>query len=195
MRCENSTLLCISWPKFIYVNTVNTKCIHTFLSITFLIFNRFSICKKFWKAETEGFSTIPSILYMSILLTLGISIANAFNAIYVTAVGWRAGNTRFTFVLARVGPEWCMRQVITATWSSITVMNTISTLMGGHALVSPKGGRPCSLGTFNYGVTDHLAFRINLNTLIGPSKRCQGTQIWDMTIPGDYGATEKQQSK
>ena len=48
MRCENSTLLCIKWPLA-------------------LIFNRFSIRKKFWKAETEGFSTIPSILYMSIL--------------------------------------------------------------------------------------------------------------------------------
>ena len=51
----------------IYVNNVNTKHIHTFLSIIFLIFNRFSIRKKFWKAETEGFSTIPSLLYMSIL--------------------------------------------------------------------------------------------------------------------------------
>ena len=48
MRCENSTLLCIKWPLA-------------------LIFNQFSICKKFWKAETEGFSTIPSILYMLIL--------------------------------------------------------------------------------------------------------------------------------
>ena len=36
------------------------KHIHTFLPITFLIFNGFSICKKFWKAETQGFSTIPS---------------------------------------------------------------------------------------------------------------------------------------
>ena len=44
----------------IYVDTVDTKHIHTFLPITFLIFNRFSICKKFWKAETYGFSTIPS---------------------------------------------------------------------------------------------------------------------------------------
>ena len=70
----------------IYVDTVDTKHIHTFLSITFLIFNRFSICKKFWKADTEDFSTIPSMLYMSILLTLGISISNAFNAIYVKAV-------------------------------------------------------------------------------------------------------------
>ena len=35
---------------------------HNFLNIQ-PIFNR----KKFWKAETEGFSTIPSILYMSIL--------------------------------------------------------------------------------------------------------------------------------
>ena len=48
MRCENSTLLCINWPFT-------------------LIFNLFSIHKKFWKAETEGFSPIPSILYMSIL--------------------------------------------------------------------------------------------------------------------------------
>ena len=30
------------------------------LLITFLIFNRFSIWKKFWKAETQSFSTIPS---------------------------------------------------------------------------------------------------------------------------------------
>ena len=51
----------------IYVNTVNTEHIHTFLPITFLIFNRFSIQKKFWKAETKGFSTISSILYMLIL--------------------------------------------------------------------------------------------------------------------------------
>ena len=48
----------------IYVNTVNTKHIHTFVLITFLIFNRLSIRKKFWNAETEAFSTIPSLLYM-----------------------------------------------------------------------------------------------------------------------------------
>ena len=52
----------------IYVDTVDTKHIHTFLPITFLIFNGFSIRKKFWKAETQDFLTIPSILYMSILL-------------------------------------------------------------------------------------------------------------------------------
>ena len=51
----------------IYVDTVNTKHIHTFLLITFLIFKGFSIRKKFWKAETQGFSTMPSILYMSTL--------------------------------------------------------------------------------------------------------------------------------
>ena len=33
---------------------------YTSLLITFLIFNRFSIHKKFWKADTYGFSTIPS---------------------------------------------------------------------------------------------------------------------------------------
>ena len=30
------------------------------LLITFLIFNRFAIWKKFWKTETQGFPTIPS---------------------------------------------------------------------------------------------------------------------------------------
>ena len=76
----------------------------------------------------------------------------------VTVVGLRAGNTWFTFVLAGIGSDRCTHQVVTATWSSVMVMNTISTLMGGHTLASPKGGGPCSLGTFNYGVTSHLAF-------------------------------------
>ena len=52
-----------------YVEAVNTKHIHTFLPIIFSTFNQFSIRKKFWKAETEGFSTISSILYMLILST------------------------------------------------------------------------------------------------------------------------------
>ena len=69
----------------IYVDTVDTKHIHTFLLITFLIFNGFSIRKTFWKAETQDFSTIPSILY---ILTLSIQtrISNVFNAIYVDTV-------------------------------------------------------------------------------------------------------------
>ena len=88
MRCENSTLYTVA-SNTIYVDTVNirhqylsisnafnaiyvkevdTKHIHTFLPITLLIFNQFSTRKKFWKAETKDFSTIPSLLYMSILL-------------------------------------------------------------------------------------------------------------------------------
>ena len=35
---------------------------HTFWLINFLILNGFSIRKKFWKAETESFPTIPSNL-------------------------------------------------------------------------------------------------------------------------------------
>ena len=34
---------------------------NTFLLITFLIFNRFLICKKFWKAETAETQTFPTI--------------------------------------------------------------------------------------------------------------------------------------
>ena len=55
-------MLCL-WRLLILLS----KHIHTFQPITFLIFNKFSICKKFWKAEFQGFSTIPSILYMLIL--------------------------------------------------------------------------------------------------------------------------------
>ena len=57
-----------------YVNTLDTKHLYTFLPITFLIFKQFSIRKKFWKAETMGFSTIPS------------------NAIYVETVDTRQGS-------------------------------------------------------------------------------------------------------
>ena len=63
-------------------------------------------------------------------------------------------------MLAGVGSDRFMRRVIMATWSSVTVMNTISTSMGRHAQASLKGGGPCSLGTFNYGVESHLAFRL-----------------------------------
>ena len=58
------------------------------------------------------------------------------------------------------GSDRCTRWVVMATQSSVMVMNTISTLMGGHTLASPKGGGPCSLGTFNYRVASHLAFRL-----------------------------------
>ena len=66
--CQHKTRISNAFNA-IYVDTVNIKHIHTFLPITFLLFNGFSIRKKFWKAETQGFSTIPSILYMSTLST------------------------------------------------------------------------------------------------------------------------------
>ena len=69
----------------IYVDTVDTKHIHTFLSITFLILNGFSIRKKFWKAETQGFSTIHQY-YICQYCQYKTRISNAFNAIYVDTV-------------------------------------------------------------------------------------------------------------
>ena len=38
------------------------------------------------------------------------------------------------------------------------VQNT-NLLKGGHALTSPKGGRPCPLSTLGYTVVGHLVFR------------------------------------
>ena len=44
-----------------FVETVDTTVkTHPHIPITFLIFNGFLIRKKFWKAGTKGFSTIPS---------------------------------------------------------------------------------------------------------------------------------------
>ena len=44
----------------------------------------FQSAKSFWKAETQGFSTIPSnTIYVD---TVNTSISNAFNAIYVDTV-------------------------------------------------------------------------------------------------------------
>ena len=81
LHCRHKTRISNAFNAM-YVNTVDTKHIYTFLPITFLTFNWFSICKKFWKAETVGFSTIQSnTIYMLTLSTLGISISNAFLAI------------------------------------------------------------------------------------------------------------------
>ena len=50
-----AVVLCMS--KMLKMGKEHT---HTFWLITSLILNGFSIRKKFWKAETQGFSTIPS---------------------------------------------------------------------------------------------------------------------------------------
>ena len=43
----NAVMLCMS-----KMSKMGKEHIDTFMLITFLIFNQFSICKKFWKAET-----------------------------------------------------------------------------------------------------------------------------------------------
>ena len=55
------------------------KHVHTFLSITLLIFNGFSIRKKFWTAENQSFLTIPNI-YACRYSRYRHKISNAFNA-------------------------------------------------------------------------------------------------------------------
>ena len=72
-HCRHKTKISNAFNA-IYVDTVNTKHIYTFLPISFLILNQFSIRKKFWKAETEDFSTIAS------------------NTIYVDTVDTRQGS-------------------------------------------------------------------------------------------------------
>ena len=70
----------------IYVDTVDTKHIHKFLLITSLIFNGFSIRKKFWKAETQGFFWPYHLYYICWHCWYKTRISNAFHAIYVDTV-------------------------------------------------------------------------------------------------------------
>ena len=74
-----------------------------------------------------------------------------------TAAGWPAGNTRFYFCAGRSQ----IRPVYAPGHYGDSVHygdEYYFYFMGGHAITLPKGGWPCPLGTFNYGVVGHLAF-------------------------------------
>ena len=100
-------MLCLS-----RLSILLSKHIHTFLPITFLMFNGFSIRKKFWKAETQGFSTIPS------------------NTIYVDTVDTRQGSLmhsmlsmltlliQFSHLIVL-----CIRCCVRATYTSVDIVN------------------------------------------------------------------------
>ena len=101
-----STLVFVAFTQhYIQSNiyTVDAKLIHTFLPITFLIFNWFSIRNKGLESwdwglfnlttniyvntvNTRQGSLMHSMLSMSTLSIQGVSISNAFNAIYVNTV-------------------------------------------------------------------------------------------------------------
>ena len=57
---EIHSIECIEYCTKDQSNVEDVEDTHTFWLITSLILNGFSIRKKFWKAETESFPTIPS---------------------------------------------------------------------------------------------------------------------------------------
>ena len=72
-----------------YVDAVDAKDIdskHITRPITFLIFNLFSIRKKFWKAKTKCFSTIPLIAMDVESVNASCKISQKFNGIDVDTV-------------------------------------------------------------------------------------------------------------
>ena len=72
---------------------------HTFLLITFLILNGFSIRKKFWKAETQSFPTIPSnTVYIKACGEDRSNTHKGCNAMYVEDV--EDGKRTYTHILA-----------------------------------------------------------------------------------------------
>ena len=62
-RYKRSKQVMLQWFKYYVMlcQYCRYKHVHTFLSITLLIFNGFSIQKKFWTAENQSFLTIPNI--------------------------------------------------------------------------------------------------------------------------------------
>ena len=81
-----------------YVDAVNAKdigsthiSVHNFLNIQ-PIFN----LKKFWKAQTEGFQTIPSNAIYVDTFDTSHKISNAFNAMYFEAVN--TFSTQYTYM-------------------------------------------------------------------------------------------------
>ena len=73
MQCYVNTVYRVVFVAFTQMHT------DTFLSITLLIFNKFSIQKKFWTAENQCFPTIPNIHACQ----YKHKISNAFNAMDV----------------------------------------------------------------------------------------------------------------
>ena len=71
--------------------------------------------------------------------------------------GLAGRNTRNTFVTAGPTPAVSRSGSLRL---SVRYSDEYYFLLGGHALTSPKGGGPCSLGTLHYGVVGHLAFRL-----------------------------------
>ena len=66
------TYICLCNHQIHIINVLTGSESHmTFLLITSLIFNGFSIRKKFWKAETQGYSMPPSDLaYLIVRIVL-----------------------------------------------------------------------------------------------------------------------------
>ena len=72
-----------------YVDAVDAKDIdskHITRPITFLIFNLFTIWKKFWKAKTKYFSIIPLIVMDVESVNANCKISQEFNGIYANTV-------------------------------------------------------------------------------------------------------------
>ena len=92
----------------IYVDTVDTKHIHTFLPITSLIFNGFSIRKKFWKAETQGFSNHTiNIIYVNTVNTRQESLMHSMLSMSTQSI-------QFSHLIVL-----CIRCCVTATNTSV----------------------------------------------------------------------------
>ena len=76
-------------PTHIIIEFVDGISQNTFLLITFLIFNGFSIRKKFWKGKTETgvfrFSLSCS-LYHIVMVHVMVQIGNALSILVVTSI-------------------------------------------------------------------------------------------------------------
>ena len=104
-----------------------SKHIHTFLPITFLLFNGFWICKKFWKAETHGFLNHTIFYYTCRHRRHKTRISNAFNAIYVDTVDTKHIHT-FLPITFLIFNRFLNPQKVLESWNSGLFNHTIFTI-------------------------------------------------------------------
>ena len=106
----------------IYVDTVDTKHIHTFLPITFLIFNGFSIRKSFGKLRLRAFQPHHQY-YICRHCQYKTRISIAFNVIYVNTLDTKHIHT-FLPITFLIFNGFSIRKKSMLSMSTLLIQNT-----------------------------------------------------------------------
>ena len=122
------------------------------------MFQFFSVPKDGYDIQSSTNRQCDFYIYSCIGDSLEFLQITPHSRTYVTPAGCGKVIPVITFVLASDVHQPVYASGLLRRLGLGWLQNTIYT-WGGHALTSPKGGGPCPLGTFNYKVAGHLAYR------------------------------------